>query len=59
MRDADLEDGQDWTGWHAIEKDLWPAEAETSFEPYSAEKGAALTQQLITTPLPCTRRCRV
>jgi iron uptake system component EfeO len=23
-READLEPGQDWTGWHRIEKDLWP-----------------------------------
>jgi iron uptake system component EfeO len=23
-READLEDGQEWTGWHRIEKDLWP-----------------------------------
>jgi iron uptake system component EfeO len=24
LREADLEAGQVWTGWHAIEKDLWP-----------------------------------
>ena len=24
-READLEPGQKWTGWHRIEKDLWPA----------------------------------
>ncbi len=24
LREADLEEGQEWTGWHAIEKDLWP-----------------------------------
>jgi iron uptake system component EfeO len=24
-READLEPGQAWTGWHRIEKDLWPA----------------------------------
>ncbi len=24
LREADLEDGQKWTGWHRIEKDLWP-----------------------------------
>jgi iron uptake system component EfeO len=23
-READLEPGQEWTGWHRIEKDLWP-----------------------------------
>ena len=24
LREADLEQGQEWTGWHRIEKDLWP-----------------------------------
>jgi iron uptake system component EfeO len=24
LREADLEAGQAWTGWHRIEKDLWP-----------------------------------
>lgn len=24
LREADLEQGQAWTGWHLIEKDLWP-----------------------------------
>jgi len=24
LREADLEQGQQWTGWHRIEKDLWP-----------------------------------
>ncbi len=24
LREADLEKGQQWTGWHRIEKDLWP-----------------------------------
>ncbi|WP_432478884.1 iron uptake system protein EfeO [Nocardioides sp. GXQ0305] len=27
-READLEPGQEWTGWHVIEKDLWPQRAE-------------------------------
>lgn len=26
-READLEKGQKWTGWHRMEKDLWPARA--------------------------------
>jgi iron uptake system component EfeO len=26
-READLEPGQKWTGWHRLEKDLWPARA--------------------------------
>jgi iron uptake system component EfeO len=24
LREADLEEGQTWSGWHYIEKDLWP-----------------------------------
>lgn len=24
LREADLEDGDEWTGWHHMEKDLWP-----------------------------------
>ncbi|WP_221177012.1 iron uptake system protein EfeO [Nocardioides pocheonensis] len=24
LREADLEQGQKWTGWHLLEKDLWP-----------------------------------
>ena len=24
LREADLEKGQKWTGWHRLEKDLWP-----------------------------------
>ncbi|NYD42507.1 iron uptake system protein EfeO [Nocardioides panaciterrulae] len=35
-REVDLEPGQEWTGWHRLEKDLWPARA---------EKYASLTQQ--------------
>ncbi len=27
-READLEPDQEWTGWHRMEKDLWPARAE-------------------------------
>ncbi len=35
-READLEPGQEWTGWHLLEKDLWPARAED----YQALTGA-------------------
>jgi iron uptake system component EfeO len=28
LREADLEPGAEWTGWHRIEKDLWPQRAE-------------------------------
>lgn len=34
LREADLEPGQKWTGWHRIEKDLWPpATGYTASEP--------------------------
>ncbi|HET9648271.1 MAG TPA: iron uptake system protein EfeO [Microlunatus sp.] len=36
LREADLEQGQTWTGWHRIEKDLWPARAKG----YTALTGA-------------------
>ncbi|MDN5804493.1 MAG: cupredoxin domain-containing protein, partial [Microlunatus sp.] len=26
-READLEEGEEWTGWHRMEKDLWPERA--------------------------------
>ena len=47
LREADLEEGQDWTGWHAIEKDLWPAEAGADFAAYTQEKRDALADQLV------------
>lgn len=32
-READLEEGQEWTGWHRLEKDLWPPEPADNTEP--------------------------
>ena len=54
LREADLEEGQDWTGWHAIEKDLWPAEAEPGFQPYDQTKREALATQLVDDTHTCT-----
>jgi iron uptake system component EfeO len=34
-READLEPGQEWTGWHRIEKDLWPERAQQSGQDYT------------------------
>ena len=48
LREADLEEGQDWTGWHAIEKDLWPANAEAGFTAYSAAERDRLAGLLVT-----------
>jgi iron uptake system component EfeO len=35
LREADVEPGDDWTGWHRLEKDLWP--------PSGADAGAGYT----------------
>ncbi len=45
LREADLEAGQAWTGWHAIEKDLWPpAEGYTAL---NTTERHALADQLV------------
>ena len=38
LREADLEKGQKWTGWHRIEKDLWPARAKAYQQLSTAER---------------------
>jgi iron uptake system component EfeO len=45
-READLEPGQRWTGWHAIEKDLWPRRA-TGYTPLTAAQRATLGRTLL------------
>lgn len=49
-READLEPGQKWTGWHLIEKDLWPARAE-SYTALSPEERATYADDLMTNTL--------
>ncbi len=43
-READLQPGQEWTGWHAIEKDLWPPA--TGHTAFSSARRAALADRL-------------
>jgi iron uptake system component EfeO len=45
-READLEPGQEWTGWHRIEKDLWPARAE-GYTPLSPAQRRSLARTLL------------
>lgn len=45
LREADLEAGQAWTGWHAIEKDLWPPA--TDYTPFTADERTALADLLV------------
>jgi len=45
-READLEPGQEWTGWHRIEKDLWPERAE-NYTPLTPEERATYAADLL------------
>ena len=46
LREADLEPGQKWTGWHRIEKDLWPARAK-NYEQLSKAERAVFSDDLV------------
>ena len=46
IREADLEPGQEFTGWHRIEKDLWPARAK-NYAPLDAEERAKYADDLM------------
>jgi iron uptake system component EfeO len=46
LREADLEPGRKWTGWHRLEKDLWPARAE-NYEPLSKAERVAYSNDLV------------
>ena len=41
LREADLEPGQKWTGWHRLEKDLWPPKGYTPLTPAERKAYAA------------------
>ena len=47
LREADLEAGQEWTGWHRIEKDLWPPANNTSYVALTVKQRGALADQLV------------
>ncbi len=44
-READLEPGQEWTGWHRIEKDLWPPAS--GYTTMTAAERAAMADRLV------------
>ncbi|WP_370617440.1 iron uptake system protein EfeO [Mumia sp. Pv 4-285] len=48
-READLEPGQRWTGWHLIEKDLWPARAKDYTALTPAERATYADDLLLNT----------
>jgi iron uptake system component EfeO len=37
LREADLEDGDTWTGWHVLEKTLWTRNTTAGLEPVAAQ----------------------
>ncbi len=45
-REAGLQEGEEWTGWHRLEKDLWPARAE-NYTPLTDAKQAELADKLL------------
>ncbi|WP_239459948.1 iron uptake system protein EfeO [Nocardioides daejeonensis] len=45
-READLSEGDEFTGWHRIEKDLWPQRAE-DYTPMTPDERAAMVDQLV------------
>ena len=47
LREADLEPGQEGTGWHRIEKDLWPERAE-GYTPLTQQERAEYADDLLT-----------
>jgi len=45
-REAGLQKGEEWTGWHRLEKDLWPARAE-NYTPLTNTEQAELADKLL------------
>ena len=56
-READLEEGQRWTGWHRIEKDLWPARAK-GYKPLSTSARASYADDLLANTKSLSERTR-
>lgn len=46
LREADLEQGQKWTGWHRIEKDLWPPKG-AGYQPLTPAERTTYADQLL------------
>ena len=45
-REAGLSEGDEWTGWHRLEKDLWPARAK-NYTPLTDAEQAELADKLL------------
>ena len=57
LREADLEPGQRWTGWHRIEKDLWPPAS--GYRPLGKAQRATYAEDLLANTRVLDRRVQV
>lgn len=55
LREADMAEGQKWTGWHRLEKDLWPPKR-AAYEPLSQRQRVAFADRLMRDTLTLSRR---
>lgn len=46
LREADLESGQTWTGWHRAEKDLWPPKV--GYQKMTQAQRTSIANQMVT-----------
>lgn len=53
-READLAQGQKWTGWHRAEKDLWPPK--TGYTALNAKQRTTLAEQMVSDTEELARR---
>jgi iron uptake system component EfeO len=58
LREADLEPGQAWTGWHRIEKDLWPP-TDSAYTAVTPAERKQLTDQLVADTVELQKRVSV
>jgi len=54
-READLEPGQEWTGWHRIEKDLW---SPAGYRPMTSTQRTTYAEDLVADTRTLDRRIR-
>jgi iron uptake system component EfeO len=57
LREADLEEGQHWTGWHRLEKDLWPQRA-AGYTPLTPAERAEYADDLLANTQDLANRTR-
>ena len=57
LREADLAKGEEWTGWHRMEKDLWPADAQ-GYRPLDRAARAKYADDLVANTSDLYRRTR-